>query len=310
VVPDKIRMTPSTKVCIINYNTRDHLRGCLDRLRGESPGDLMVVDNASPDQSAEMVRREFPGVRLIANSENLGFAAAANQAIYGCDSTYLLLLNSDTRVEPGSLQALAGYLAQNPRAAVVGPRLLNPDGTLQRSCRRFPGSFSWLLDNRVLGKLARRLGAAPKSMLHVWEHDSARRVPWVVGAALALRVDAVREVGGFDSGYFLYCEEIDLCKRLWAAGWEVHFTPATEIAHVGGASTPGDRRSLDRHMIASTLRFYGLHYGKLRVWLLRMLLRAKFALAGPRAAKKPAPSFTGEGRPTAPTTCVPRTSSR
>jgi GT2 family glycosyltransferase len=296
-------MTPSIKICIVNYNTLDHLRGCLDRLRGESPHDLIVVDNASPDGSAEMVRREHPAVRLIANSENLGFGAAANQAIDVCDSDYLLLLNSDTRVEPGSLRALGRYLAQNPRAAVVGPRLLNTDGTLQRSCRRFPGSFSWLLDNRFIGKLARRLRVAPQSMLHVWEHDSPRRVPWVVGAALAMRVEAVREVGGFDTGYFLYCEEIDLCKRLWAAGWEVHFTPATEVAHVGGASTAGDRRFIDQHMIASTLRFYGRHYGKLRVWLLRMLLRAKFATASPRSAQK-------GGRPTAPSSCVPRTSSR
>lgn len=270
-------MISAAGVCIINYNTRDHLRACLQGLRDESPASLIVVDNASHDGSADMVRQEFPDVKLIANTANLGFAAAANQAIAACESPFLLLLNSDTRVQPGALRALAGYLAESPRAAVVGPRLLNPDGTLQRSCRRFPGSFSWLLDNRLSGKLARRLGAQPSSMLHVWEHDSRRLVPWVVGAALALRVEAIREIGGFDAAYFLYCEEIDLCLRLWAGGWEVHFTPAASIIHVGGASTPGDRQSVDKHMTASTLRFYRLHYGLIRRWMLRMLLRARSA---------------------------------
>jgi GT2 family glycosyltransferase len=122
-------------------------------------------------------------------------------------------------------------------------------------------------------------------MLHTWDHDSSRPVPWVIGAALALRVQPVRQVGGFDAGYFLYCEEIDLCMRLWGAGWEVHFTPTANVTHVGGSSTTGDRSSTDQHMVTSTLRFYRIHYGSLRGWFLRMLLHAKLALTGKRAVR-------------------------
>ena len=298
-------MTPSLQVCIVNYNTRDHLRACLDALSAE-PADraVIVVDNASPDGSAEMVRQEFPSVHLIANTVNQGFGAAANQAIAACRSPYLLLLNGDTRVLPGALRSLAGYLDRYPRAALVGPRLLNSDGTLQRSCRRFPGSLLWLLDNQIGGRLARSLGF--RRMLHTWEHDRPRPVPWVIGAALAMRVEAIRKVGGFDPGYFLYCEEIDLCMRLWKSGWEVHFTPDASIAHVGGGSTPGDRRSLDRHMTESTLRFYRLHYGTVRAALLQMLLRARLAFAGRRAGggrKSPAVESKTSSSPE----CAPRT---
>jgi len=279
-------MTHSVQVCIVNYNTREHLRTCLEGLSTESSSrPIIVVDNASPDGSAAMVQREFPDVKLIANSVNLGFGAAANQAIALCESAYMLLLNSDTRVQPGAVQALAAYLDRCPRAAIVGPKLLNSDGTLQRSSRRFPGTLAWLFDNQLGGRLARSLGLRAGKMLHAWAHDHARPVPWVIGAAMAMRVEPVRQVRGFDPGFFLYCEEIDLCMRLRKSGWEVHFTPDATIAHVGGASTPGDRRDLNRHMIASTLRLYRLHYGKLRAAMLRTLLRTRSAIAGWQAVR-------------------------
>src|SRR5438093_11267447 len=139
-------MTPIA-VAIVNHNTRDHLRECLATVQLEGPPELVVIDNASWDGSAEMVRAQYPSVTLRANKKNLGYGAAANQAFVSCAARYVLLLNSDTLLQPGALAALSGYLALHPRAAVVGPRLVDPDGTLQASCYPFPTPLDTFLEN-------------------------------------------------------------------------------------------------------------------------------------------------------------------
>lgn len=262
-------------VAVTTYETRDLLRECLLSVRAEAPSEVVVVDNASTDGTAEMVRREFPAVRLEANRENRGNGPACNQAMALCRSPYVLLLNSDTRLEPGTLRRLARYLDENPRAAVAGPRLANPDGSLQASCFPFIGTFRMAVEKSAAGRLLARVPAVRERwLLSRWAHDRPRRVPWLLGAALALRREAFDAVGGFDPAFFMYSEEVDLCWRLHAAGWEVHFAPVATVVHVGGASTRRVRAAMAARRVQSARLFYRLHYSPLRVAVLEGLIRA------------------------------------
>jgi GT2 family glycosyltransferase len=247
-------------VAVVNYNTRGLLRTCLRSILQERPAELIVVDNASLDGSTAMVQAEFPEVTLCANEENVGFAGGLNQAVARCASPYVLLLNSDTVLAPGVLQGLSAYLDQNSSAGVVGPRLLNPDGSLQPSCYHVPTPLHVLLELSSLGAGVRFIPILRRYYLRSWAHDYARPVPWVLGAAMAVRRSAFEAVGGFDESFFMYCEEVDFCLRLRQAGWETHFAPVGEIVHVGGASTAQQRAAMAFRALMSTVSLYQRHF--------------------------------------------------
>jgi GT2 family glycosyltransferase len=234
---------------------------------------VIVVDNASPDGSAEMVRATFPHVTLRARTTNIGYGAAANEAVAACDADYVLLLNSDTLLQADSVVALQSYLDQHPQTAVVGPRLHNPDGTLQPSCYPAPNAFNLLLEESLLGRLIAYVPGLRERYLRTWAHNKARRVPWVLGAALAFRRDAFLAVGGFDPTFFMYFEEIDLCYRLAAAGWHIDFAPVTTIVHAGGASTSQQYAQMQYRLFSSTQLFYRRHFAgwQLRFFRLAMI---------------------------------------
>jgi GT2 family glycosyltransferase len=269
-------------VAVVSYNTRDLLRDCLASVRDAGVAEVVVVDNASTDGSAEMVRGEFPHAALVANRGNPGYGAAANQAVAHCAAPYVLLLNSDTTIAADAPAALAEYLDRHARVGVLGPRLLNRDGTLQRSCYPFPGTARWLLDNNSVAAAGARVPRLRRALLRTWAHDHARAVPFVKGAALALRRSAFEEVGGFDPGYFMYAEEVDLSYRLWRRGWETHFAPVTEVVHLEGQSSQQQRTRMAVQHVASELRFFHTHYGGRRARALTLLLRAH---AGARWAR-------------------------
>jgi len=256
-------------VAIVNYNTRDYLRACLSTVLSQAPSEVIVVDNGSSDDSLEMVHADYPSVVVQANKTNVGYGAAANQAIARCKAAYVLLLNADTLLKPGALHALSSYLDQNPRAAIVGPRLIEVDGSLQASCYPYPTPLHTLLENSrcaiTLGRLIRRY-APPfrKLYLRTWAHDYARVVPWLKGAALAIRRETFEAVDGFDPSFFMYFEDADLCYRLKAAGWQIHFAPVTTVVHVGGASTRKYRADMTVRLLASTLQFYKRHSSRVR----------------------------------------------
>lgn len=264
-------------VVLVSHNTRGLLLAALASV--EDAGEVVVVDNASTDGSAEAVRRAFPRVRVLENAGNPGYGAAANQGIAACSAPFVLLLNSDTVVRPDALRALAGYLESHPRAGLAGPRLENPDGTLQRSCFAFLGTARLAIEKSPLG---RRLASIPalrdRWLIHHGPHDRPRTAPWVLGAALALRREAFEAVGGFDPDFFLYAEEVDLCYRLWEAGWEVHFAPVATVVHVGGASTAPRRAEMEAQRTESARRFYRRHYSPLRVAVLDGLIRTATGL--------------------------------
>jgi N-acetylglucosaminyl-diphospho-decaprenol L-rhamnosyltransferase len=262
---------PPIAVAIVTYNTREHLRACLATVLGDAPYEVMVVDNGSSDGSVELVKAHFPDVALHPNRQNRGYGAGANQAIADCKAKYVLLLNSDTLLAPGALEALADYLDRNPRAAIVGPRLLYRDGQLQRSCFPFPTPLNSFLRESALSSLIRHVPMLREHYLLTWSHTHPRVVPWVLGAALAIRREAFEAVGGFDESFFMYYEEIDLCYRLHAAGWQVHFAPVTNIVHIGEASTIRNRSAMAVQLYGSMNHFYRRHYSVGQMRKLRLI---------------------------------------
>lgn len=265
-------------VCIVNYNTRDLLRECLHSVLAENPAEILVVDNASTDSSVEMVKVEFPSVQLVTLRKNLGYGAAANRAIVDCRADFVLLLNSDTRLQPGALEALIRYLEANESAAIVGPRIVNPDGTLQTSSFHFPTPVHIFLYLSNLYRFIRYIPGLRKRSLQALSSNSAIVVPWVLGAVLALRRQAYESVGGFDESFFMYFEEVDLCYRLAKRGWQVHLAPVAEIVHVGGASTEQQPAAMKLQYFASLAHFYRQHYSWLRLAALFLLVQC-FALS-------------------------------
>ncbi|HUF36390.1 MAG TPA: glycosyltransferase family 2 protein [Gemmatimonadales bacterium] len=260
-------------VAVINWNTRKLLRRCLATVAAERPTEVVVVDNGSTDGSVEMVRAEFPAVRLEHLPGNPGYGAAANIAFSLCDAEYVLLLNSDTELRGGTLLALTAHLDRCPRAGIAGPRLLNPDGTLQQSTFPFPSPVVPLLKRLPLADLVSGMPGLRDAFVGTWAHDHARRVPWVLGAALAIRRTAYEAIGGFDESYVMYYEEVDLCYRLRQAGWETHFTPATEVMHVGGASTSQRRPEMLAQLSLSAMEFHRRHHRGMEFAVAMRLLR-------------------------------------
>jgi hypothetical protein len=269
---------PRISVAIVNWNTRDYLRTCLRSLQEATPEDceIIVVDNASADGSAEMVAREFPRVRLIWNDDNLGYAAANNQAIRASDSEYIMLLNPDAWPMKGCFEALADFLDANPRAAAAAPRLLNPNGSLQQSVRSFPTPLALLFDAVGLARIfpGSRFFAAYR--MTWWDHSEVREIDQPMASALMLRRGALDEAGLFDEQFPLYFNDVDLCLRLKRAGWKIFYLPGAVCVHHLAASTAQIRCAAMAESHRSLLRFYYKHYRRipLPIYVLLMLFIA------------------------------------
>lgn len=279
-------MEPTTlAVCIVNWNTRDHLRRCLDRLREKVATvqpTVVVVDNGSTDGSADLVRAEYPEVLLVANAENRGYAAANNQALARVEAEFKLLLNPDVEVHPGSVQYLVRFLQAHPRAAAVAPRLRYPDGRVQLTCRSFPTPDTIFYDALLLSKLFPRSRVFGKYRMSWWAHDDERQVDQPMASALLLRDAVLQQIGGLDEDFPVFFNDVDLCYRLQQAGWEIWFTPQAEMTHFHGASTSQVWREMLPQSHRGFVRFYEKHYqgqfSPLLYWGARCLLGAGFAL--------------------------------
>lgn len=259
-------------VGIVSYNTRKYLRACLQSVIAEGADEIVVVDNASSDGSSTMVGTGFPQVQLRVNTTNRGFGAAANQAVASCGAPYVLLLNADTVLHEGTIRALETHLDRHPQAGIVGPRLVNLDGSLQASCFPFPIPVNVFLELSNLSAVVQHLPVMRERYLRSWRHDRVRVVPWVLGAALAIRREAFDAVGGFDESFFMYSEESDLCYRLHARGWQTHFTPEATIVHVGGVSTVQYRTTMAARALTSTIDFYRRHYSRGQLLQLKLIM--------------------------------------
>jgi GT2 family glycosyltransferase len=273
-------------VVIVSYNAREHLVRCLAALdaHGGLPVETIVIDNASADGSAAAARETAPGARVIDAGENLGFARASNLGIREARAPYVLLLNPDAEVTSGCLAALAGLLDERTDAGLAGPRTVSGDGTPQVSFGEgLTPLLEWRQQRLVRGVRARE----PEALRRAEEASRVAREPgWISGACMMARRSALEAVGGFDEGFFLYEEDVDLCLRLRRAGWKIVFTPAAEVVHHLGRSVARDpwRSRLEYHR--SHLRFYRKHNGALPTALLRAWLLAG-ALAGLLAAVGP-----------------------
>lgn len=256
-------MPSDLSVVILNWNTSALLQECLRSLFASPLPftlDVIVVDNASTDDSVEAVRHHWPQVRVIANTHNLGYARGNNLGLAASQGRYALLLNSDTRVSSSALAELITFMDAHPQAGAVGPRLLQPDGSPQPFAFGGDPTPSYLLRRALRLILFRRA-------LHDWNTSQVQVADWVSGACLLVRRQAVEQVGLLDERFFMYFEDNDWCLRLRRHGWKVYYNPQAAITHLGGQSLK--RNPAARRAYAASLRaFYAKHYGPLaRLWL-------------------------------------------
>jgi N-acetylglucosaminyl-diphospho-decaprenol L-rhamnosyltransferase len=234
-----MRRVPRVSVIVVSWNTRDLLRRCLQSvLSSPLVTEAFVVDNASNDGSTEMVRIELPEVTLIANETNLGFGRANNLALSRARGEYVLLINPDAHIEGSALERLVASLERNPRAAMVGPLVLDADGSIQSTRRRFPTTASLFVESTPLQQL---LSPSHRILRDYYVLDRSDQVAqesdWLVGACLLVRRTALEQVRGFDERFFMYFEETDWCRRFKQAGWSVIFEPEAHARHLGGQSS-------------------------------------------------------------------------
>ena len=279
---------PKLRVCIVSWNAKDDLRACLRSLETacENPADLetVVVDNASADGSAAMVAEEFPGVTLHALTENTGFSGGNNVALDGLTAPYALLLNSDAVAHPGSLDALLAFADATPEAGMIGPKVLNPDGSIQYSCRRWPTFAAGMFRNVWLGKLFPNNAGASDYLMQDFDHATTREVDWLSGCALFVRKTCLDAIGTLDAkSFFMYCEDMDWCLRAHQGEWLVVYYPGAVVTHkIGSSSDNAPNRMIWEHS-KSMWRLYNKHgeFFKKRVpWLLRPLVPVGIWLRG------------------------------
>ncbi len=263
--------TVKLSVAIIHHNASEDLDRCLASLSTHAPAcphEIIVVDNASRDPGLQAVRERHPSVRWLMNRENVGYARGVNQALAEARTDYHLVLNPDVVVQPGAIDALLAFADAKPRAGVIGPQLLNEDGTIQDSCRRFYTLRTLLLRRTLLGRIWPRSRAVAAHLMRDFDHRSERAVDWVLGGCLLARREAVDRVGFLDERFFLYFEDVDWCFRMWRAGWEVLYFPGARFVHRHRRDSAKGalHRGYWRHL-SSLLSFYE-KWGML-IWLLK-----------------------------------------
>ncbi|MDY6877300.1 MAG: glycosyltransferase family 2 protein [Chloroflexota bacterium] len=264
-------------VVIVNWNVCDLLRRCLHSIFDTQclTLEVFVVDNASTDGSVEMVRSEFPGVHLIANTDNRGFPAANNQGIAAARGRYVLLLNPDTEVVGGALATLVAFADAHPDVGMVGPQLLYPDGSVQSSRRRFPTLATAFFESTWLEPYA------PRRLLERYEFldrsaDVVQDVGWLYGAAFMARREAIERVGPMDEGFFMYSEELDWCRMFREAGWRVVYLPAAQIVHHEGKSSEQVTAARHIHFQTSKVRYFRKYHGRIVAEVLRLFLLCNY----------------------------------
>jgi N-acetylglucosaminyl-diphospho-decaprenol L-rhamnosyltransferase len=265
---------PRVSALIVSYNTRDLLLEAVGSLADKPDTEIVVVDNASSDNSADAVAAQFPAVKVVRSNTNLGFAAGVNRGAEHASGEFLLLLNSDAALRPGALGLLVHLLDTHPMAAAVGAALAFPDGSPQPSAFKFPGLAQVFLDLFPVGRLA-------GSRLNGRYHAAACpiQVDHPLGACVLVRRTAWDDVGPLDDGYFMYVEEVDWCRRARQRGWEIWHQPKAVAIHHGAQSTSQQRDIMFVHLWRSRLRYFDRFHGRtenrLVRWLVRLGMRAE-----------------------------------
>ena len=253
-------------ISLVNTSSRELLLACLESLRGVD-AEIVVLDNASEDGSAEAVAERFPGVRLIAQTHRAGFGANHNTVIRATTGRYVYILNEDTTSADWGLERLVAHLDANPRVAALAPRLVYPDGALQDSAWRFPSPAIAALGLLTLGRIAVTQSGGAET----------RDVDWAMGAALLLRREALDEVGLFDEEFFIYSEETDLCRRLRDAGWRTQYFPSVTVVHHESQFSAGIPERRVNEMWRSRHRYWRKHHSRPGARLAALCTGAQYA---------------------------------
>ena len=259
---------PGLTVLLVSYNTRALLAPCLDALQAslhDRPGTkIIVVDNASADDSVEFLRANYPQVELIRSERNVGFGRANNLALPKIDTPYVLLLNTDAFVEPDTVSKTLAYMESAPDCGILGVRLIGRDGLLQPSCRYFPTPLNSFISRAGLDRWFKSVRLIDD--MH-WDHATVRSCDWVPGCYYLVRRAVIDQVGLFDPRYFLYFEEVDHCYATKAAGWQVRYFPATSVIHLGGESAKSEgqitkgSQQLESMQMESALLYFRKNHG-------------------------------------------------
>ena len=262
-------------ITIVSWNTEELTRNCLKSLLTENVkriAEVHVVDNNSSDGSVEMIRREFPEVKLFVNEENLGFARANNQSWYEAKGRYWLLLNSDTIVKPRAIEKLVEFMDSHPKAGMASAKLLNADGTPQCCAQREEGIFSTLLEFSRLHKLLPAKIRGKLLLSTYFSYDRPQKLGWAWGTALIVRREAIEQVGELSKDYFMYGEDMEWSLRMRKFGWEVWFYPEAEIIHFGGQSSnqTWDNREKATIILNNCYQALEEHRGKFYVKVLQL----------------------------------------
>jgi|SRR3990172_3060121 len=281
-------MRPETdlSIIIVNWNGGETFLRCLRSVVQGATSchtEIIVVDNASTDGSPDAVEREFPEITLIRNRTNEGFAKANNIGIRRSTGRYVALINPDVIVTPGSLDRMLTFMTRHPSIGVLGPQVLNEDSTLQLSCREFPNlwnSFCRALALDTMFPSWRLLGGY---LMTYWSHDTTRRVDVLSGCFWLIRQQALDTVGLLDEDFFMYSEDVDFCKRVWRAGWEVVYWPHVKVVHYGGICSSHFPVHFNVAMLQAGRQYWRKHHGRVAricFWAISLLHQARRTIQG------------------------------
>ncbi len=253
-------------IIIISWNTRVILQDCLTSIYkhgGDINYEVIVVDNCSTDDSAEMVKKDFPQVNVIENSENLGFARANNIGIRVSKGRYMCLINSDVTILDDCIGRLLLFMDERSAVGMAGPRILNPDRTVQHSCRHFPSIWNNLCQSLGLNHLFPKSAFFSYWIMDYWSYDSIKSVDALSGCFWIIRREALDDVGLLDEDFFIYGEDLDWCRRFHEAGWDIVFYPGAEAVHLGGASAANTPVRFYLEIQKADLHYWRKHHGKI-----------------------------------------------
>lgn len=267
-------LPPDLSIIIVSWNVCDLLRVCLQSVasgRFDLTLEVIVVDSGSSDNTPQMVVEEFPWVQLIARLDNVGFPKGNNIGLDVASGRFVLLLNPDTEIVGQALPTMLRYIEDHPEVGVVGPQLLNGDGSVQSSRRRFPTIATGFFESTWLESMA------PRTLLEQYyaldlPDDEAAAIDWVMGAAMLTRREVIEQVGGMDEGYFMYSEELDWCRRIKEADWQVVYLPAAQIVHYVGKSSEQAVTARHINFNRAKLRYFQKFHGRFTAFLLRLTL--------------------------------------
>lgn len=273
-------------ISLVNYNAKDLTEKCIKSICKKTENislEIVLVDNNSSDNSCELIKEEFPQIKIIENKQNKGFAYANNQAIKMASGKYIMLLNNDTVLKNDALDKMAAFLDNNPKVGAVTCKLFDADGkTIQRNCRTFPSPFGTFFGRAsFLTKISPNNPWSSKNLLSDWDYNSVKEIDWASGAALMVRREVIEQVGVLDDkNFFIYWEDTDWCKRIRDAGWKIMFIPDAEIIHLTGQG--GGKRGLwlsnimIYQMHKSAYNYFKKHYFKSRLSFMRFFVFCGF----------------------------------